>query len=77
MLVARIVERHGFVHDYVRDEAAVYLTNGNLYADVSVGTCDHTLTISGTVTGSRAAGEASRSTLVGPMKVGRFTAERL
>lgn len=76
MMVARIVEKHGFAHDYVRDEAAVYLANGKLYADLSVGVCDHTLTISGTVTGRRAAGEASRSTLVGAMKVGRFIAEK-
>jgi hypothetical protein len=68
MFVARITEKHGFADDYVRNEAAVYLKDGRLYADLSVNVCDHTLTISGRTNGTRAVGEASRSTLVGPMK---------
>ena len=75
-VVARIVERQGFADDHVRDEAAVHLKDGELYADLSVGMCDHTLTIGGIVHGRRAVGEVRRSTLIGAIKVGTFIAEK-
>lgn len=77
MVFARIVEKHGFADDHVYDEAAVSIKDGKLYADLTVGMCDHTLTISGTVSGRRGVGEVRRSTLVGSMKIGTFTAEKL
>jgi hypothetical protein len=77
LVMARIVEKHGFRDDYVAESAGVSVEDGRFYADLSLGMCDHTLTVSGSIRGNRAAGEAQRSTLVGAFHVGRFVAERL
>jgi hypothetical protein len=76
MFAALIIEKYGFPDDYVRDEAAVQIEGANLYADLSVGTCDHTLTLTGSIRGRRATGDVNRSTLIGNIRVGRFTAEK-
>ena len=76
LVLARIVEKHGFKEVQVSQSAGMLLKDGQLYADLGLGVCDHTLTLSGPIRGNRATGEARRSTLVGPFLVGHFTAER-
>jgi hypothetical protein len=77
LVLARIVEKHGFRDDQVGESAGVWIDGRRLYADLSLGVCDHTLTVSGPIRGNRASGEARRSTLVGAFLVGRFVAERV
>jgi hypothetical protein len=77
LILVRVLEKHGFGDDPVAQSAGLSLDHGRLYADLTLGWCDHTLAVSGPIRGNRASGEAYRSTLAGRVLVGRFVAERV
>jgi hypothetical protein len=77
LIRAKIVEKHGFKSAYVGQTAGVSVDGDRLYADLSLGVCDHMLMMAGPIRNNRASGEVRRSTLVGSFLVGRFVAERV
>ena len=71
-----VVEKHGFEGGYhVSDKASLCLHDGNLMAELSTGVADNNLSLTAPWGGRRISGDVNHSTLVGPRRIGRFTAE--
>ena len=67
-----VLETKGLKNAAIGDHAAVYINGDYFWMDLNLGWCDHNACLSGTIEGSKVAGEYTQSSAVGYIELGSF-----